>query len=83
MKVSFFRWLLLLLLVSHSARAESLPQWSDEDRARLLRGEIIAGADILVDGVSTTISDYNNDGWFDIYVTNNPPGNYHLMKHLL
>ena len=49
MKVSFFRWLLLLLLVSYSARAESLPQWSDEDRARLLRGEIIAGADILVE----------------------------------
>ena len=35
MKLSLFRWLLLLLLVSDSARAESLPQLTDEDRARL------------------------------------------------
>ena len=49
MKMSLFRWLLLLLLLSDSAHAESLPQWSDEDRARLLRGEIIAGTDILVE----------------------------------
>ena len=49
MKVSLFRWLLLVLLVSASAHAESLPQWSNEDRDRLLRGEIIAGTDILVE----------------------------------
>ncbi len=41
----------------------------------------ISGADILADGMSTTIGDFNNDGWFDIYVTNNPPGNYHLMNN--
>jgi hypothetical protein len=48
-KVSLFRWLLLVLLVSALAHAESLPQWSNEDRDRLLRGEIIAGTDILVE----------------------------------
>ena len=38
-----------MLLICVSAVAESLPQWSDEDDARLRRGEIIAGIDILVE----------------------------------
>ncbi|MGB2402712.1 MAG: hypothetical protein ACPIA7_04810 [Akkermansiaceae bacterium] len=38
-----------LLLTLVSVFAESLPQWEDEDYARLLRGEIIAGIDILVE----------------------------------
>ena len=29
----------------------------------------ISGAGIAIDAMSTTIGDYNNDGWFDIYVT--------------
>ncbi len=33
-----------------------------------------AGVDIAIDAMSTTIGDYNNDGWFDIYVTNTPIG---------
>ena len=31
--------------------------------------------DCSIDAMTTTIGDYNNDGWFDIYVTNSPPGN--------
>jgi hypothetical protein len=31
--------------------------------------------DVSIDAMSTTIGDYNNDGWFDIYVTNSPSGN--------
>nr|WP_321230432.1 FG-GAP-like repeat-containing protein [uncultured Psychroserpens sp.] len=30
---------------------------------------------VSIDAMSTTIGDYNNDGWFDIYVTNGPGGN--------
>ncbi|RKE95084.1 VCBS repeat protein [Ichthyenterobacterium magnum] len=30
--------------------------------------------------MSTTIGDFNNDGWFDIYVTNTPSGNV-LLKN--
>ncbi|MDY2587657.1 FG-GAP-like repeat-containing protein [Winogradskyella aquimaris] len=30
---------------------------------------------ISIDAMSTTIGDYNNDGWFDIYVTNGLDGN--------
>jgi len=29
----------------------------------------ISGTDILINAMSTTIGDYNNDGWFDIYIT--------------
>ena len=36
-----------LVMVCGWAMAESLPVWSKKDRARLLRGELIAGADIL------------------------------------
>ncbi|MBC8756175.1 VCBS repeat-containing protein [Kordia sp. YSTF-M3] len=34
-----------------------------------------SGTNVAIDAMSTTIGDYNNDGWFDIYVTNGPPGN--------
>ncbi len=40
----------------------------------------ISGAGIAIDAMSTTIGDYNNDGWFDIYVTNTTAGNY-LLKN--
>ena len=29
-----------------------------------------SGAGLVMDAMSTTIGDYNNDGWFDIYITN-------------
>ncbi|MBT8273238.1 MAG: VCBS repeat-containing protein [Bacteroidia bacterium] len=31
--------------------------------------------DCSIDAMTTTIGDYNGDGWFDIYVTNGPEGN--------
>lgn len=31
--------------------------------------------DLAFDAMTVTIGDYNNDGWFDIYVSNNPDGN--------
>lgn len=37
---------------------------------------IASGTGVFMDAMSTTIGDYNNDGWFDIYVTNTPSGNY-------
>jgi hypothetical protein len=37
------------LLLCGQAPAESLPQWSGEDRARLLRGDLLVGASILVE----------------------------------
>lgn len=30
----------------------------------------ITGTDLRMDAMSTTIGDYNNDGWLDIYITN-------------
>lgn len=41
---------------------------------------VSSGAGIIIDAMSTTIGDYNNDGWFDIYVTNTNAGNY-LLKN--
>ncbi|MCR9182993.1 MAG: FG-GAP-like repeat-containing protein [Flavobacteriaceae bacterium] len=35
----------------------------------------VSGTDIMIDAMSTTIDDYNNDGWLDIYITNTPLGN--------
>ncbi|MCK8481121.1 FG-GAP-like repeat-containing protein [Psychroserpens algicola] len=35
-----------------------------------------SGTNISVDAMSVTVGDYNRDGYFDIYVTNNPTGNY-------
>ncbi|WP_431135466.1 FG-GAP-like repeat-containing protein [Psychroserpens mesophilus] len=29
-----------------------------------------SGSGLIIDAMSTTIGDYNNDGWFDIYITN-------------
>jgi hypothetical protein len=42
---------------------------------------VASGAGISVDAMSTTIGDYNDDGWFDIYVTNTTGGNYHLRNN--
>jgi len=42
---------------------------------------ITSGAGIAIDAMSTTIGDYNNDGWFDIYVTNTTAGNYFLKNN--
>ncbi|QNM86419.1 VCBS repeat-containing protein [Polaribacter pectinis] len=42
---------------------------------------VASGANILADGMSSTIGDYNNDGWFDIYVTNSAAGNFHLKNN--
>ena len=41
----------------------------------------VSGAGITIDAMSTTIGDYNNDGWFDIYVTNTFGGNYLLRNN--
>ena len=42
---------------------------------------IASGAGIAIDAMSTTIGDYNSDGWFDIYVTNTSGGNHHLKNN--
>jgi hypothetical protein len=42
---------------------------------------VVSGAGITIDAMSTTIGDYNNDGWFDIYVTNTIDGNYLLRNN--
>ena len=41
---------------------------------------VLSGANIGANAMSTTISDYNNDGWLDIYITNTSEGNY-LLKN--
>ncbi len=40
-----------------------------------------SGAGIIIDAMSTTIGDYNNDSWLDIYVTNTPGGNVLLHNN--
>ena len=40
----------------------------------------LSETNVSFDAMTTTIGDYNNDGWFDIYVTNSPPGNA-LLKN--
>lgn len=40
-----------------------------------------AGVNIAIDAMTTTIGDYNNDGWFDIYVTNTPIGGNVFFKN--
>lgn len=42
---------------------------------------LTSGAGIAIDAMSTTIGDYNNDGWFDIYVTNTTAGNQLLNNN--
>lgn len=39
------------------------------------------GTNISMDGMSTTIGDYNEDGWLDIYVTNTIAGNVFLKNN--
>ncbi|MFY0630962.1 MAG: VCBS repeat-containing protein [Flavobacteriaceae bacterium] len=41
---------------------------------------VASGTGVSIDAMSTTIEDYNNDGWLDIYVTNTASGNY-LFKN--
>lgn len=40
-----------------------------------------SGTDIGINAMSTAIGDYDNDGWFDIYVTNTPEGNAFLRNN--
>lgn len=40
----------------------------------------ISGANIAANAMSTTIDDFNYDGWLDIYITNTAEGN-HLLKN--
>ncbi|MCW5516777.1 FG-GAP-like repeat-containing protein [Muriicola sp. Z0-33] len=40
-----------------------------------------SGTGVIIDAMSTTISDYNADGWLDIYVTNTSEGNYHFRNN--
>ena len=42
---------------------------------------ISSGAGIDINAMTTTVGDYNNDGWFDIYVTNTPDGNVLLRNN--
>ncbi len=42
---------------------------------------VSTNANIFADGMSSTIGDYNNDGWFDVYVTNSRAGNFHLKNN--
>ncbi|OUS00712.1 hypothetical protein A9Q86_08095 [Flavobacteriales bacterium 33_180_T64] len=37
---------------------------------------VSSGTNIAIDAMSVTVGDYNDDGFFDIYVTNNPTGNF-------
>lgn len=41
---------------------------------------IESNTNLLIDAMTATIGDINNDGWFDIYVTNTPSGNA-LLKN--
>ncbi|WP_162919985.1 FG-GAP-like repeat-containing protein [Hanstruepera ponticola] len=40
-----------------------------------------AGVNIAIDAMTTTVGDYNNDGWFDIYVTNTPTQGNALFRN--
>ena len=36
---------------------------------------ISSGTNTSIDAMTVTVGDFDNDGWFDIYITNNPDGN--------
>ena len=40
-----------------------------------------SGTGIFIDAMTTTIGDFNNDGWFDIYVTNTPTDGNVLFRN--
>jgi hypothetical protein len=42
---------------------------------------VVTGTDIAIDAMSVTISDFNSDGWMDIYVSNDVPGNVLLRNN--
>lgn len=42
---------------------------------------VASGTNVLIDAMSTTIDDSNNDGFLDIYVTNTPSGNVFLKNN--
>lgn len=42
---------------------------------------IASGTNVAANAMSTTIDDYNDDGWLDIYVTNTAEGNHHLENN--
>ncbi|MBT8273239.1 MAG: VCBS repeat-containing protein [Bacteroidia bacterium] len=41
----------------------------------------LSQSDLSIDAMSVTVGDYNNDGWFDIYITNLPEGNSFLKNN--
>lgn len=40
-----------------------------------------SGSDISINAMSTTVGDYDNDGWMDIYITNTYEGNSFLRNN--
>ena len=42
---------------------------------------VSSGTDVTIDAMTVTVGDYNNDGWFDIYITNGPIGNVLLRNN--
>ena len=42
---------------------------------------VSSGTNIIMDAMSTTIDDFNNDGYLDIYITNTASGNYFLRNN--
>ncbi|WP_026753354.1 FG-GAP-like repeat-containing protein [Sediminibacter sp. Hel_I_10] len=40
-----------------------------------------SGAGVIIDAMTVTVGDFNNDGWFDIYLTNTQNGNVFLKNN--